>query len=109
MKEQTLVKVKALRSKNSIEQDNLIETEVGLGIKKGNPEYPDLGDFVIYITEGGETGYESFYYKPQNAIYQCLHGWPACAGTKGSWRQLIVPAESMLIFYDKLFKMGVLE
>ncbi len=46
----------------------------------------------------GVTGYESFYIDSDlnNVKRMCEKGWCACAGTKGSWDKLVVPAEEML-------------
>ena len=47
----------------------------------------------IYLAEGGVTGYESM---PVDGVSERLNdGWCACAGTKGRWDTLFIPADSM--------------
>lgn len=51
----------------------------------------------IFRLIGGVTGYESFYIDSdlRNVKRMCEKGWCACAGTKGSWDKLVIPAEEM--------------
>lgn len=46
----------------------------------------------------GVTGYESFYIDQDNANLNRMKekGWLACAGTKGRWHRLFIPAEEMM-------------
>ncbi len=73
----------------------------------------ELDRNILRITEGGITGYESFY--TDNSSIDILkkmglenlpiaqghpsdslrRGWMACSGAKGRWDGLFVPAESM--------------
>lgn len=45
----------------------------------------------------GVTGYESFYIDSdlRNVKRMCERGWHACIGIKGSWDDLVIPAEEM--------------
>ena len=51
----------------------------------------------VFQLVGGPTGYESFYidndYTSLEAM--CEGGWLACAGTKGRYDRLSIPAEEM--------------
>ena len=51
----------------------------------------------IFKLIGGVTGYESFYldseYTRLGKIME--NGWNACAGTKGKYDKLFIPAEEM--------------
>ncbi len=48
-----------------------------------------------FLLMGGPTGYESFYI--DESVIECniRFGWLACAGTKGKWDKLFIPAEEM--------------
>lgn len=51
----------------------------------------------IFRLINGVTGYESFYIDSdlRNVKQMCERGWRACAGTKGSWDRLVIPADEM--------------
>ena len=53
----------------------------------------------IFRLINGVTGYESFYiYDKYTQLDGMLkHGWYACAGTKGKYDKLFIPAEDMRI------------
>jgi hypothetical protein len=68
------------------------EKEIEIGYKIIDSENGEIFELI-----GGVTGYESFYikskYTPLNKI--CGFGWCACAGTKGKYDKLFIPAEEM--------------
>ena len=51
----------------------------------------------VFQLINGVTGYESFYIGSEyNHVENvCDNGWTACAGTKGVWDKLFIPAEEM--------------
>jgi hypothetical protein len=51
----------------------------------------------VFQLINGVTGYESFYIDSEyNHIENVSdNGWTACAGTKGVWDKLFIPAEEM--------------
>ena len=53
----------------------------------------------IFRLINGVTGYESFYiHDKYTRLGDMLeHGWTACAGTKGKYDRLYIPAEDMKI------------
>lgn len=59
-------------------------------------EILDIDDRKIFQLVNGPTGYESFYIDSLNHLENvCDNGWTACAGTKGVWDRLYIPAEEM--------------
>lgn len=59
---------------------------------------PSLSSWWIEVVVGGVTGYESM--QIDNLKDRINGGWSACAGTKGRWDTLFLPAESMLRIYN---------
>ena len=59
--------------------------------KKESSTYP--GEWWVWIIKGGVTGYESM--RVDSVREFTFGGWSACAGTKGRWDALFLPAESM--------------
>ena len=55
----------------------------------------------FYITPG-ITGYESFEINPDSIKRVKAGGWSACAGTKGRWDKLFIPAHEMQIALDDI-------
>ena len=53
----------------------------------------------IFQLINGVTGYESFYIHGKYTHIDGMldHGWTACAGTKGKYDKLFIPAEDMKI------------
>jgi len=55
-----------------------------------------LNEWQISITSGAVTGYESMLVKNVYKVANDNTGWHACAGTKGRWDTLFLPATSMM-------------
>ena len=60
-----------------------------------------LKAYWVYITKGGVTGFESLSVKNMCAG---KGGWWACAGTKGRWDSLYVPADQIELIRNTLIK-----
>jgi len=59
--------------------------------KKESSTYP--GEWWVWIIKGGVTGCESI--RADDVREFTFGGWSACAGTKGRWDTLFLPAKSM--------------
>lgn len=56
---------------------------------------------TIFTLFGGVTGYESFTIDEYLDLDMCFSkGWYACAGTKGRWDSLFIPAEEMVSAFE---------
>ena len=53
----------------------------------------------IFQLTNGPTGYESFYIHDKYTHLDGMleHGWTACAGTKGKYDKLYIPAEEIRV------------
>ncbi len=60
-----------------------------------NHPFHDFDFPVIRISDGGVTGYESFFLKEETIYDVTQYGWLACAGTKGRWDRLFISAPEM--------------
>lgn len=47
----------------------------------------------VFMTKGGETGFESFTIHPSRKVH--VHEWCACVGRRGEYDTVIVPEEEM--------------
>ncbi|NMG15756.1 hypothetical protein [Aromatoleum bremense] len=47
----------------------------------------------VYMTKGGETGFESFSLTPRQKV--TLHDWCACMGRRGEYDTVTVPKDEM--------------
>lgn len=67
-------------------------------------------DVHVYII-GGPTGYESISLKNLKKVVETEKNWCACAGTRGSWNKMVIPARSckhMLVLVESaLADMGL--
>lgn len=101
-----LGELKGLMSKNVGPQfDELEDVDVGLQIFRR--EHP--GMYLIYVIDG-VTGYESFYHSYDKSVrthpdyreLMCQEGWSACSGTRGSYKTLKFPPETMTSLFATL-------
>jgi hypothetical protein len=63
-------------------------------------EEKDDGIRVVKVTDGGVTGWENFILREDDVVAMCERGWVACAGTRGRWDRLYIPADQMRSFFD---------
>lgn len=88
--EQSFVKCKARRISCTSEEEK--EVELTLTAKYHGS---GLNSYWLMIVDGGVTGYEGVEFRLDIIERTSRTGWCACAGTKGRWDKLVIPARGM--------------
>lgn len=91
-------KLKGILTNCVTEEVSTVELEYEILEQLGeNPEGILTNERRSFQLINGVTGYESFYIDSdlRNVKRMCEKGWCACAGTKGSWDRLVIPADEM--------------
>jgi hypothetical protein len=73
-------------------EKNCQEVTLKLGVRYHGD---NLNSWYLHIIEGAVTGFEGCEFSRDWIEKSSKIGWCACAGTKGSWDSLKIPAEEM--------------